>query len=231
MKFYCINLERRPDRKAQALAQFERANIDVEFIAATDGKKEDPGNLFVTSGEWGSANSHNRIYRDIVKKQHPYAVIFEDDVNLAKDFKSKFNDLMLEVSHIKWDILYLGHYLPINEGKVTDNAFIGKALGIHAYVVSLQGAKKFANFDTIYLDMIWDSVLCRLPILRLFAKNPIAFQSEDGTAIGALLRQIFDGDIKVSKTDWEHHLTYWSTHIMIALLAIISIFLVKSLMR
>ena len=35
------------------------------------------------------------------------------------------------------------------------------------------------------------------------AKEPIAFQSEDGTMLGALIRQMFDGDIGIPKTDWE----------------------------
>lgn len=221
MHFYCINLERRPDRKALAQAQFDREGLDVEFVNAVDGRKEAPENLMVEKGTWGNAMSHLSIWKDIVEKGRDMAVIFEDDVNLAPNFTTKMESLIQEVSGIKWDILYLGHYLAINKGWVTPNVFFGRPLGVHAYVVSQEAARKLTSFDPTDMDMILDSVLTRLPIIRLAAREPIAFQTEDGTMIGALIRQMFDGDIGIPKTDWDHHLTYWSTHIMITVLVLI----------
>ena len=37
MKAYCINLERRPDRKTHMWQQFERLDVAVEWFAAIDG--------------------------------------------------------------------------------------------------------------------------------------------------------------------------------------------------
>lgn len=225
MHFYCINLERRPDRRALAKAQFEREGLDVEFVNAFDGRKHAPEDLMIEKGTWGNAMSHRRIWNDIVEKGYDMAVIFEDDVNLSPNFKSKMDGLIHEVSDIRWDLLYLGHYLAIDKGSVTPNVFYGRPLGIHAYVVSRAAAQKLRTFDPADMDMILDSVLTRLPIIRLAAKEPIAFQSEDGTMLGALIRQMFDGDIGIPKTDWEHHGIYWSTHILVFTLLLILVML------
>ena len=39
---YCINLERRPDRRQEAEAEFMKHGLDVEFWNATDGKRDAP---------------------------------------------------------------------------------------------------------------------------------------------------------------------------------------------
>ena len=38
MRAYCINLERRTDRRTHMIQQFSRAGLDVTFLPAIDGK-------------------------------------------------------------------------------------------------------------------------------------------------------------------------------------------------
>lgn len=80
MHAYCINLERSPDRRESAFQEFEREGLDVEFFRATDGKVEAPNGIYISKSEWGCADSHIRIWRDMVENGYETALIFEDDV-------------------------------------------------------------------------------------------------------------------------------------------------------
>jgi GR25 family glycosyltransferase involved in LPS biosynthesis len=221
MKFYCINLERRPDRKEQAMVQFYREGLDVEFIKASDGNKEAPMGISLSNGEWGCSDSHIRVYKDIVKNSHEISVIFEDDVNLTTNFKNKLNKILKEAETIDWDLIYLGHYLAINKGYVSENLFTGKGLGTHAYVIRLGAAQKMNNFEAMNLRIPWDGTLSRISHIRLLTKNPIAYQTKDGTIFSAFFRQFLDGDIGASTFDWAYHIEYWSPYIILFVIFLI----------
>lgn len=82
---YCINLDRRPDRMEQALAEFAKARLQVNRFAAVDGQTvtnpRQMGNRF----QYACQLSHRLILRRC--RHRGDVLIFEDDVVLRKDFR------------------------------------------------------------------------------------------------------------------------------------------------
>ena len=91
---YCINLEQSVRRRESARLEFEREGLEVEFFPATDGKRDAPDGLFITKSEWGCADSHIRIWRDMVEKGYDTVLVFEDDVVLNPNFVSKLEKVL-----------------------------------------------------------------------------------------------------------------------------------------
>jgi len=168
---YCINLKRRPDRRESAQREFTREGLDVEFIDATDGG---PSGLRITPSEYGCADSHIRIWRDIVAKGHPWGLVFEDDVVLAQGFKDKLDKVLSEAPE-GWDIIWLGHFLRIKGAKF-GNLYDARALGMHAYLISQSCAKKISVFDSLRYKTAIDNQLSCWPLFTLCTDEPIADQ-------------------------------------------------------
>ena len=103
MHTYCINLEKRDDRRRSATSEFEREGFAVEFFPATDGRIDPPRGLYVNPSEYGCSMSHTRVWRDMVENEYPSALVFEDDVRLVPDFVSKSERLP---SWNHWQQLY-----------------------------------------------------------------------------------------------------------------------------
>jgi len=228
MKTYCINLERRPDRRARIQKDFDREGLtDVEFFRAVDGKLEAPDDIFINKSEYGTAESHFRIYRDIVKHGYEYALVFEDDAHLGPQFISKLNSALQEASaHCSWDLLYLGYTWEIKDASLTPNIFIGRPLQMHAYVISLEGAKKLYNFNTKLLRFSFDFEVNNFPLVRLGLEEPIAFQSPSGSFWDDTFCAIVDGDVKFNRTfDIMHFIVLYFDYVLVFLQALLVLLL------
>jgi GR25 family glycosyltransferase involved in LPS biosynthesis len=201
MHTYCINLERRPDRKEIVSGEFDREGLDVEFFSATDGRAEAPSGVYISPSEYGCAMSHVRVWKDIVEKGYEFAMVCEDDVCLAPDFKTKLNELLDEVKHTPWDVMNLGPITPIIKTNVSNNLYEGQPLGTHAYVISLECAKKISVFEPKFMKVGIDFQLNRFPIMILCAREAIAKQEcvDDSVFIG-LLKSTIKGDIGLERT-------------------------------
>lgn len=122
---YIINLERRHDKWLYWLDNARKHGIvdnDGQPIGrrwlGTDGINiqtlyDIPVHLDLTKlsrGEVGAFCSHVRIWKDIVEQGHPYAVVFEDDVQFVDNFREKFTDQFEWICNNlgDWDIIYLG---------------------------------------------------------------------------------------------------------------------------
>lgn len=179
--YFCINLERRPDRKAAFLESFKKAGLDegrLEFIKAVDGRKLEEKDLagFYSSfrlalpnklGRLGAYRSHRIAIRaSILRDQWP-SVIFEDDVVISPRIKGAI------ATAPPADILYLGA-LPVidkdsvplrGEGWITPPSYF-KLYGGHAYMLpSRAAAVRLLEFlkDNA---MTFDSALVRYQKLR-----------------------------------------------------------------
>lgn len=115
---YVINLKRREDRlqKFYDTIPFPKDNIQVVY--GFDGKNyenenEEEKNIYnklpnqLNPGEKGCFISHIRIYKDIIKKNIPYSIIFEDDAILCDDFKNKLQ-IVIDEMPTDTQILYFG---------------------------------------------------------------------------------------------------------------------------
>lgn len=102
MRVFLINLKREPERKNLMVRQFKKFSIDFDLFQAIDGRSpkfidqikgvprskyfnswdQHPRELLNT--EIACALSHQAVYKIIVEKEIPYALILEDDVVLTK---------------------------------------------------------------------------------------------------------------------------------------------------
>ena len=178
MHAYCINLARNPERRETARVEFEREGLDVTFFRATDGKAEAPEGLFITKSEWGCADSHIRVWRDIVENGHEMALVFEDDISLGPNFSSKLQKVLEELPP-DWDHVNLDPHgvYRVDNSKFSENLMTGKALGASAYLISLKCAKQWSTWDSKLLKVQFDSLVAQYPNRSFHVYEPLAHQS------------------------------------------------------
>jgi len=160
-KIYCINLERRPDRKAESQAQFDALGLDVEFIKAVDGKELAPPDK-INTGELGCILSHVKIYKDAEAKGYKRILILEDDCVFENGINELFKEYIKEVPK-DWGLLYFGgsHLktpLPVND-KIHR---LLHTYTTHCYAVNLEVVKGLA--DLIGSDLQIDVTLAHLQL-------------------------------------------------------------------
>ncbi len=147
---FCINLDRRVDRKADAEAEFKKFGIEVEFVSGIDGKTIDIPTIIsrdstiVSRGDLGCTLSHLKVARIAKAKGLRNYLVFEDDVELHNDFNTVFEEYFLQVPQ-DWQMLYFGgnHDKPITE--------------INAHVSKMERTfttHAFAAKSSIYDEMI-----------------------------------------------------------------------------
>ena len=134
-KIYCINLDRRPDRKQKCNEQFERIELDVEFFSAIDKEKILENRSNITTGQLACLSSHYNIIRKAEKYGHNKILILEDDVvfsdNLQEIFKNSIKDVPSD-----WMMLYFGGNHLNGTIKITNNVYrMVSSLTTHAYAV------------------------------------------------------------------------------------------------
>jgi hypothetical protein len=157
--------------------------------------------MYIQPSEYGCAYSHVRVWRDIVEKGHPYALVFEDDSRLVPDFVLKMNSILEEAKDLKWDAINLGPILPIVKKQVSHSLFEGQSLGTHAYIISLECAKKMSHFDPELMKVGIDFQINRLPIIYLAVIDPLAIQeSISSDPLTGVLTSWVNGDIGLSRT-------------------------------
>lgn len=139
---YCINLEKRPERKISVSKEFDRIGIKVEFRKAVDGTKISiPLNCmkyteYNVSGIIGCLLSHIELIRYAKESDQQYICVFEDDIELCLDFKKRIS--LIEEFALDFDMFYLGGHFHGNDIKATDYEYIFKAKGIagtYAYIM------------------------------------------------------------------------------------------------
>lgn len=167
-KVFVINLEEQPNRlaefdsvmKAQDI-KYERFNAIKGTSILKDNRLSEYCNTFCTDGMKGCALSHQSIWAYMVENDLQNIFIFEDDAviheNFARDFEHVWNHLPKD-----YDIVYFGCLFGCSDNSM-GNSFFKKITGIdtedinefvhsssgtvgtHAYMISLEGAKKFIN--------------------------------------------------------------------------------------
>jgi hypothetical protein len=201
MHVYCINLDRRSDRREAISREFEREGLDVEFFSATDGRLEAPRNIYITPPEYGCAKSHVRVWRDMIQKGYESALIFEDDVFLVPNFKTKLDEVLVEASTIPWDFINLGPITPIKKCQVTPLLYEGQPLGAHAYIISLECARKVSVFEPELMKVGIDFQMNRFPIRFVCVNEPLAKQELiDSSPLTGVLKSWITGDIGTQRT-------------------------------
>jgi hypothetical protein len=138
----------------------------------------------------------------MVEKGYSAALVFEDDVRLVPNFVSKLVEVLNEAEDIPWDIIHLGPLLPIAKEKgLVQTLYEGQALGTHAYLISLECAKKIAPFDAELMKVSVDFQLNRFPLRIFCVGEQLAKQeSVDEEPLVGLVKSAINGDIGLHRT-------------------------------
>lgn len=193
-KAFCINLERRPDRKEKMESRFN--DFPVEFVKAVDGKELEwtselqhlfrNNNFRSQRGVIGCALSHYKLWKQLIESDDDSFLIFEDDVEFADNFSQKLSHALAQIEHQDFDILYLAFIIyndkrnPIkdvlwndNFPKVTpfDNSFYGAGNG--SYIISRNGAKKLLQYvEENGFNVPCDSIARLMPSVNRYSMIP-----------------------------------------------------------
>lgn len=182
---YCINLERRPDRKAKMRMEFEKAGLDVEFFKATDGGYEG----HISSSEYGCADSHIRIWKEIHQKGLEWALVFEDDAQLVSDFKKKLENV-LERAPENWDYINLGpchNYLMPTIVDSYSDLVKGRSWTTHCYLISKRGAEQLSKWNAKNLLVGIDSQLFDSTLNMYYTVEKLAVQDYSNNWFSCLM--------------------------------------------
>jgi GR25 family glycosyltransferase involved in LPS biosynthesis len=190
---YCINLERRQDRKAKMISQFESQHLNYNIVAAVDGSTIKPTpdiiQLFqyndngCSKGSVGCALSHIQLWKQLVNDPlKQYYIIMEDDVELHPKYNSYLKEIQDKLDDVdNWDILYLGYLTLKNNEKykyISSDVdiqiipfdysnYIG---GSHNYIISKNAAHKLLQF------IKENSIYCGIDYIIIHRKNIILHQ-------------------------------------------------------
>lgn len=109
-EWWCINLDRRPDRLAHVREQLRRIGVHRPHrLQAFDGTRlrlsHDHHASWIRKGAVGCYLSHIALLKQAHARRIPYVVV-EDDIVLDADFVAAFDAFVAEVPE-DWDVLHL----------------------------------------------------------------------------------------------------------------------------
>lgn len=105
-RVFCINLEKRLDRRDLAEQEFKKFNLNFEFFVGVDGHLiEAKGKI--KPGAIGCVLSHLELFKHIKSLDGEVFMITEDDVVFDNNFIEKYKDYIKRVPE-NWHLLYLG---------------------------------------------------------------------------------------------------------------------------
>ncbi len=112
MRFYIINLARRPDRRERITTRLSYQDLDFSFIDAFDSESscESLKSQYVSSGRDGCVKSHALAMQSFLQSGDDYAIILEDDAVLNEnvDWPSLTASLKSEMASTGLSYLQLG---------------------------------------------------------------------------------------------------------------------------
>lgn len=150
MKFYCINLEKRTDRKNSIIEQFAKQNIDLEFFPGLDAKILGVVSLLKTKGMTGCYISHHLLHLKLKSAEDEWSIIIEDDLIICKDLIYHV-ELWLKTIPKDADIGFFGYYKRKGSSSIhitRDWLFIDKFYGAHFYAVKTSSLPKIIKYTS-----------------------------------------------------------------------------------
>jgi GR25 family glycosyltransferase involved in LPS biosynthesis len=142
---FCISLESKADRWERMTTRFQHFNMDVfRWIASTPDTLSDSFHPSLNPYQKACAQSHIKIWKHMVEKGIPYALILEDDAMFDNAWKSKLDEFSnTEFMKSDWDLIMLNCSESENELFTWVNCKEQYLTG--GYIISLQGAGKVLN--------------------------------------------------------------------------------------
>ena len=177
MKTFIINLQHREERRVKIEALAKSHSLNYEIVQGVDGEhdldqydfkiipgwKDPTKDRKINVGEIGCAHSHLAIWKTIVDKQLPRALILEDDIR----FTESFDDMLCYVeqyleNHPETDGCYLSRNPLCDLYKLGSKDIISQKLvrpktsyNLHSYVLTYQAAKRLieSNYENHLLPV------------------------------------------------------------------------------
>jgi glycosyl transferase, family 25 len=209
VKAYCINLDRRPDRREYIWAEFQRLGIDVERVSAVDGSQPEiaakvatlpPGfrGVHLGTGAYACFQSHRLCWQKLLDSGDPCAMVLEDDVVLADGIVDCLTDgwMPAEADVAKLETRRMRIHVGRKRITVGQNRYLARLrstnLGGACYVISAAAAVRLLQLTSGFSDAVDDVLFdAEHPI---FAKLAV-FQMIPAPAIqGRLIRRPGDVD-------------------------------------
>lgn len=171
MRAYCINLERRTDRRTHMVQQFSRAGLDVTFLPAIDGKNsaiaEEAAGVAVGSngrrigaGAYACFQSHRTIWQCLVTGNDSHVLIFEDDMLLAEGLPTllKADWIPHDADIVKLEArlvrVQLGHKHDLPVGERSLYRLHSSHFGTGCYIISRGSAERLLKLTSRPADAI-----------------------------------------------------------------------------
>lgn len=159
---FVINLAVQPDRHSYMMAALAALDLDFIHVPAVDGNTLTTDKLQAFSfdrsgyrwatGEIGCLMSHASVWQRMVDQAIPLALIFEDDVRIARrlpEFLAEVDALPPGLHAVKLETLNFPVDIDLNPagriGPVRICRLRSKHLGSAGYLLTLEGAKAFLD--------------------------------------------------------------------------------------
>jgi hypothetical protein len=153
-KVYCINLDSRKDRWAEATSRFEEIGIADDVIRVSAVVSDDPRE--------GCRLSHVQCVEDAIENNFENILIFEDDVLFLKENAPNFKEILSFLQdNEKWELFYLGGSPMYPAWNRKGNIFRSRFYHTHAYFINSRA------FDNI--------LYCGMPIDVWYSLNTVSF--------------------------------------------------------
>lgn len=104
-----IHLPERQDRYRELKQELNRCGFDMARARIPDAPKPSNANGFPSRGVYGNFLSHTDIVRRACETGAESVLVLEDDAIFSRLLSSKQNEIVRQIEHLPWDILYLGH--------------------------------------------------------------------------------------------------------------------------
>lgn len=134
---FCINIDERKERWAQAQGEFKRLNWPVARVSAVVYEK--PPIKGLSKGHAGALDSHKKTWRMILEEDCDEAAVFEDDAVFPSDFAGVFPKAYAELPK-DWRLWHLHSFGPQQMKRIVMcGTYITKLVrmgwGAHGYLV------------------------------------------------------------------------------------------------
>lgn len=157
---FVINLDKQPERHSYMMAALGALDLDFIRVSAVDGSEltaerrqrfsVDRSGYHWAAGEVGCLLSHASIWQRMVDEAIPLAVIFEDDIRIARklpDFLARLGPLPRRIHALKLETLNTSADIDQRAAGVVEDVKIcrlrSKHLGSAGYLLTLDGARAF----------------------------------------------------------------------------------------
>lgn len=219
LKAFIINLRKATVRRAymeNLLSPY--SFLDIEFVNAIDGRLlssaertdsfDDSKCLsligrLLNGGEVGCTLSHRKCYHMLLDSNEPFAVIFEDDISLMRDFNQLFDYDINKVLAVDKPVVLIisGDYWYLNGSGIVS---VYDCVGAYAYLINRSAAELILSEKACTVADQW------------------RYQIERGLEIKAIRPYMVDANLKmdilssdVAQDDWNIHRNKMSKKVVI----------------